>query len=171
MDNRENIEEKIQDLIDGNLSQEEAFHVRKQIDKDEHLRLFYNTLKQVDGSLHEISLFHPSGEFTQKVMLALHRPQVKPFDVRSLMIFIGLMICAAVGLMYASQANIEIPDLSPISTEIPMADRIMINIPAIDLPSSELLLNAFYFGILFLALIYLDRVILRQLFRSKRFST
>lgn len=171
MENREKIEEKIQDMIDGNLSQEEAAQVQKQIKEDEYLTLFYSTLKQVDSSLHDIPLLHPSGQFTSNVMQSLHRPRVKAFDLRSLLIFIGLIICAAVGLMYASQANIKIPNVSGISTEIPMADQMRLDLPTIDLPSSEVMLNVFYFGILFLALIYLDRVILRQLFKTKRFTT
>ena len=163
---REIIEEKIQDLIDGKLSNQEAVMILDEVNKDEYLKMFYTTLKEIDASLQTVTAEEPSAGFTDKVMKGLHKPKTSPFDFRSLYIFIGLIICAAVGLIYASQANLSMPELAPVNTEINVLKGVEINLPGINLPSSEIFLNAFYFGLLFMSLIYFDRVILRQLFRS-----
>lgn len=168
MENKEEIKLKIQELIDGTLPERERHYVLEAIDKDAGLASYYNLMKEIDHSLSDLDLHHPSGEFTPKVMSSLHCPQAKRFDIRSLLIFFGLIICAAVGLLYSSQASLELPGMAPVETNLPVVDEI--TIPGFTLPDAEVILTSFYFGILFLALIYLDRVILRQIFKSNRYG-
>lgn len=165
---RENIEENIQDLIDGRLSNQEAEAVRMKIAEDEYLRLFYNTLKEVDLSLQNSALSHPSEEFTDNVMQALYQPKPRSvIDFKSVLILLALIVCATVGLVYSSHVNLSLPQISPVSTEITLLEKVQINLPKIVLPPSEILLNGLYFGLLFMALLYFDRIILRQIFSNR----
>ena len=161
---REDIEDKIQDLIDGRLSGEEVEVVRAEIAKDKDLTLYYNTLKEVDLSLQTLDLAHPSEEFTAHVMHALYRSKSRSFDIRSILILIGLIICATAGLIFSSQVNLKLPSISPVSTEVTLLEKVQVNLPQIVLPPSEMMLNALYFGLLFMALIYFDKVILSRFF-------
>jgi hypothetical protein len=164
---RENIEEKIQDLIDGRLSKKDAEAVRAHIAKDEYLRLFYQSLKEVDMSLQRSALSHPSEGFTDNVMQSLYRPKPHSIDFKSVLILLGLVICATVGLVYSSRVNLPLPEISPLITKITFLEKVQISLPKIVLPPPEFFLNTLYFGLLFLALIYFDRVILKQFFRNK----
>lgn len=167
---REQIEEKIQELVDGKLPSAEVDEIKNKMKEDEYLLLFYNTLKDVDKELHHIEPALPSENFTQNVMSRLHEPGIKPIDLRSLWIFIGILICVALGIIYSPQANFTIPDISPMTKEIPMAENLKITLPGLDLPSSQILLNGFYFCLLILALLYLDRAIFKPFFRDRKYS-
>ncbi|MGK7391995.1 MAG: hypothetical protein ACNS60_16710 [Candidatus Cyclobacteriaceae bacterium M2_1C_046] len=167
---REQLEDKVQDLIDNKLSVSEAEDIKRQIKGDEYLSLYYTTLKELDAALHHIEPALPSEKFTDRVMSRLHEPKPKTIDLRSLLVFIGIIICIALGVIYAPQFSV--PDISPVNEQLnmPVGEKVNVTLPGLNLPSSEIFLNTFYFGILFLALIYFDRVILRPLFKSIKYS-
>lgn len=167
---REELEDKIQDLIDHKLSERDAENIKQQIKGDEYLTLYYNTLKEIDAGLHHIEPALPSEQFTKGVMSRLHESRSGSIDLKSFLVFIGILVCIALGVVYAPEFSV--PDISPVNEQlnIPAGDQLKVNLPGLNLPSSEILLNSFYFGILFLALIYLDRVILKPLFRGRKYS-
>lgn len=167
---REQLEDKVQDLIDNKLSVSEAEDIKREIKGDEDLSLYYTTMKEVDSALHHIEPALPSEKFTDGVMDRLHEPKTKTIDLKSLLVFIGIIICIALGVIYSPQFSV--PDISPVNEQLnmPVGEQLNVTLPGLDLPSSEILLNSFYFGILFLALVYFDRVILKPLFRGRKFS-
>jgi hypothetical protein len=167
---REILEEKIQDLIDGRLSDTEAKAIHMQMDQDEDLMLFYNALKEVNSLLQESVLANPSEKFTENVMQGLYQPIQKYSYLRSSLIFVGLVIFATVGLLYTSQISAAFPKLAPLNTDFTILEKIQINLPAINLPSYEIFFNSIYFGLLFIALFVFDQMILKQLFRNNRYN-
>ena len=167
---RENIENKIQDLVDQKLPASEAEEIKSEIAKDEYLTLFYNALLEVDATLQHAEPALPSDTFTSKVMNRLHEPRKKPIDLRYLWVFIGILVCVILGVIYAPEFSL--PNVTPVNEQLnlPIGDKVNVTFPGFEIPSMEVILNTFYFGILLLALIYFDRVILKSLFKGRKFS-
>lgn len=167
---REILEEKIQDLIDGRLSDTEAKAVHMQMAKDEELMLFYNALKEVNSSLQDAVVSSPSHKFTENVMKGVCQPVKSYSYLRSSLLFVGLVIFATVGLLYTSQFGYTFPKLAPLRTDFTILQNIRINLPVINLPSYEVFFNVIYVGLLFIALFVFDQMILKQLFRKNRYN-
>ena len=163
-------DELLLDYIDGSLSAEQAARVKEALN-DPGIAERLRELEQIDQLLHIQLLETPSKNFTSKVMANLYKPIAdRPYYSRKngfIVLTLALLTVIA-GSLFMTESVVTIDlfnsvDLNQYNAPIEMPE---INMPeAVNL---KILTDGLLFTMVILALLLLDRVVLRPFFRSRR---
>jgi hypothetical protein len=162
------IDEQLLNYLDGTLPKNEATTLEEQLSVDEALRLRLETLRAIDTTLSHTKLETPSKNFTQLVMEGLHRAPVRTgLSARNgIFLILGVMTVVTILVLLVSTGAFDsVGVIQP--SEIGMKNNYFnFNVPSISI-NGKILINAIIFLNLAIALIVLDRTILRPLFEKR----
>ncbi len=162
------IDESLLHYLDGTLSNQEVSELEEQLQVDEQLRFRLETLRTLDTDLAQVKLETPSKNFTQKVMEGLHKvPARNSLSIRNgIFLILGVMaVVTILTLLVSSGAFDGAGVIQPNAIGI-QDNYFNFNIPSIAI-NGKLMINAMIFLNLAIALIVLDRTILRPLFERR----
>jgi hypothetical protein len=162
-------EEELLRYLDGELDADQRANLENEIQQSDALQTRLDELRVVHSYLkNQASFQHPSKTFTQKVMSQLDaQPATSLFTPgKGLLLLVGIIIASGISLMLLSngvfdQTSTLIVDTAPIKNK--WIQDISFSIPF----NGKILVNAILFINLGLALILLDRTILRPLFQKR----
>ena len=164
------IDESLLQYLDGTLPEKEAAEVEVRLQNDDALRNRLETLRVLDANLSRTQLEIPSRNFTQKVMEGLFQvPVRKSLSLKNgILLILGVLTVVALLTMLVSTGTFD-------NTEVIQPDTIGIKdnyfnfkIPSISI-NGKLVINSLIILNLAIALLVLDRTILRPLF-ERRFN-
>lgn len=162
------IEEKLLDYLDGQLSPAASAELEKIIREDEAVRKRLDELAEADRILRKTSLQQPSLQFTQKVLTRLtERPESTAPSIRkNIYLFIGIIVIIILSALlvaagvFDGTASINLNDM--------MVQNQYIKQP---LPSVQFdgktVVNVIIILNIIIAFIVLDRTILKPWFESR----
>lgn len=162
------IDELLLNYLDGTLTKNEAATLEDQLHVDVALRLRLETLRSIDTTLSHTKLEMPSRNFTQLVMEGLHKVPVRTgLSARNgIFLIIGVMTIVTILVLLVSTGSFDsMGVIQP--NEIGIKNNYFnFEIPSISI-NGKLLINSIIFLNLAIALIVLDRTILRPLFEKR----
>ncbi|GAA0188238.1 hypothetical protein GCM10009122_45990 [Fulvivirga kasyanovii] len=164
-------DELLLDYIDGLLSKEEAARVEKACDQPQ-VAFRLEELKKTDQLLlMTATLQTPSKNFSSKVMANLDKPIVKSINYsrkNGLIILILALLTVIAGSLYMTESMLTLDMFDTV--ELPQVGNVM-EMPDVQLPDSvnlKIITDGLLFAVLILALLLLDKVVLRPFFKSRR---
>ncbi|ELR70325.1 hypothetical protein C900_04010 [Fulvivirga imtechensis AK7] len=163
-------DELLLDYIDGSLTPEQTAQVNESLN-DPGTAERLKELKQIDQFLSTQILETPSRNFTSKVMANLHKPIVDQpyYSRRNGFIVLALALLTVIaGSMFMTESVVSIDLFNSIDLTRYNAP---IEIPQVNMPDTvnlKILTDGLLFTMVILALLLLDRVVLRPFFRSRR---
>ncbi|MGE0588161.1 MAG: hypothetical protein AB7O48_06270 [Cyclobacteriaceae bacterium] len=94
------IDQLLQDYLEGNLVGEKLEKVKKGLDTSEELRNRLEILKTIELSMQKGQLMEPSSHFTQRVMSNLHKlPATQGITPRNgLLLLAGILVALGIGV-------------------------------------------------------------------------
>jgi len=155
--------------IDGTLGDEEKKAFEYRLASDVKLKERFRELQAMDQMLMEKGIDFPSSNFTQKVMANLHQYPIQVGSVmnKTLLLLAGIIVLVGVGVAFvttglfdSTQTVIDVNAIEPINQYV---DKPLPSIPF----DGKQFLNAVIFINLIIALIVLDRTILKPLFQKR----
>ncbi len=162
------IDESLLNYLDGTLSKQEVSDLKDRLQTDEKLKARFETLKMLDTHLAHTKLEMPAKNFTQLVMEGLHKVPVRTgLSARNgIFLILGVMTIITILILLVSSGTFDtIGVIKP--NEIGMKNNYFnFEIPSISI-NGKILINAIIFLNLAIALIVLDRTILRPLFEKR----
>jgi hypothetical protein len=162
-------EEKLLRYLDGELSTNERKNLETEMQNSLLLKTRLEELQRIHSYLRRKSTFEtPSRNFTLNVMEGLDRQPVRSlFSPRKgLLLLIGIIIASGLSLMLLTNGAFDQTTTSLI-LETPIKNK-WITDPSFSIPfNGKILVNGIIFLNLALALILLDRTILRPLFQRR----
>lgn len=162
------IDELLLNYLDGTLTKNEVIELEAQLKADDELRLRLAALKTVDTTLSYAKLEMPSKNFTQIVMEGLYKVPVRTgLSARNgIFLILGVMTVVTILVLLVSTGAFDsVGTIQP--SEIGMKNNYFnFEIPSISI-NGKLLINSIIFLNLAIALIVLDRTILRPLFEKR----
>jgi hypothetical protein len=163
-------EEKLLRYLDGELTEVEVKSLLEEIRQSIELQKRLDELKAVHAILaRKSNLEVPSKNFTQKVMEDLeHLPvQAKQSYRKGLMLMAGVIIASGIALMLLSSGVFDNTSTSLIM-ETPPIDNKWIQETTFSIPfNAKVVVNIIIFINLALALVVLDRTVLKPLFQRR----
>lgn len=168
-------DKKLFDLIEGKITGSEAEELKDQINNDKDLKRRFELLGELDTELREFSTLKPPSGFPDKVMRNLYNVKYKTatsnnlFGKKNILTFIGILAGIAVGIYILSTGlmNTEFfQGLNIPSFEI--SDQQVNLQPLNNLLDGNFLFKAFLFFDLILAILLLDRLVFKPLFKGKK---
>lgn len=165
----EDIERQLLDYIDGALSGAEKEKFESLMAGDPALKARISELRTVEVEARTSLVEEPSRNFTAKVMANLHRrPAIKPASLRNGLLLLGgtivlVGLCLALlasGIFDGAYTSLDLNQIGVIRKYFPEA------LPSVGL-DGKLLVNAIIFLNLALALVVLDRSVLKPLFQKR----
>jgi anti-sigma factor RsiW len=162
-------EEELLRYLDGELDPAQKINLESEIQSSVILKTRLEELQYVQSFLlHKANLETPSKNFTQKVMEGLDAQPVRSlFSPRKgLLLLIGVIIASAISLMLLTNGVFDQTTTSLI-VDAPIKNK-WIQDPSFSIPfNGKILVNGIIFLNLALALMLLDRTILRPLFQNR----
>jgi anti-sigma factor RsiW len=162
-------EEELLRYLDGELDPAQKINLESEIQSSVILKTRLEELQYVQSFLlHNANLETPSKNFTQKVMEGLDAQPVRSlFSPRKgLLLLIGVIIASAISLMLLTNGVFDQTTTSLI-VDAPIKNK-WIQDPSFSIPfNGKILVNGIIFLNLALALMLLDRTILRPLFQNR----
>jgi anti-sigma factor RsiW len=163
-------DEELLRYLDGELDPAQKINLEAEIKNSILLKKRMEELQSVSSFLKRRALLEtPSKNFTQKVMEGLDaQPVGSLFSPRKgLLLLIGVIIASAVSLMLLTNGVFDQTSTSLIVDAAPIKNK-WIQDPSFSIPfNGKILVNGILFLNLGLALILLDRTILRPLFQKR----
>lgn len=163
-------DEELLRYLDGELDPAQKINLEAEIQNSTLLRKRLEELQSVRSFLmRKVILETPSKNFTQKVMEGLEAQPVRSlFSPRKgLLLLIGVIIASAISLMLLTNGVFDQTSTSLIVDAAPIKNK-WIQDPSFSIPfNGKILVNGILFLNLGLALILLDRTILRPLFQKR----
>lgn len=162
------IDEALLNYLDGTLTKKEVAELEEQLNADEALRSRLATLKTVDITLSHPKLEKPSKNFTQMVMEGLYQaPARTGLSTRNgILLIAGVMTIVTLLVLLVSSGSFESAGIIQ-PNELGIKNNYFnFEIPSISI-NGKLLINSIIFLNLAIALIVLDRTILRPLFEKR----
>ncbi len=164
----EELEQKIQDYIKGELSPAEKHHLEEELRQNEALKTYFNNALLADQYLKITTTDQPSKNFTGVVMGRLNQyPQSSGFSIRNgLMLLCGMLIITVLSIILLSSGIFDqqtVVDLRNVN----VGQRYIQNIIpkfSIDLKT---LINIILVLNIALSFVVLDRTILKPLFNRR----
>jgi len=170
----QSIDEKLFAYIDGHLNKESTEELEIEMDADPGLKARYEQLKNLHRKLKDTGLEKPSFEFSDKVMKNLNNPKYIPATIENLFdkqrIFTLLMIIMgiSIGIYILSTGLPNISFLEQVNlNSLNISDRTIDFSPLKNFVGSDFFFKAFLFFDLILAILILDRLVFRPLFKGK----
>ena len=162
------LDELLLNYLDGTLTKKEVADLQEQLQVDEDLRFRLASLRTVDTTLSHTKLEMPSRNFTQRVMEGLHKvPERTGLSTRNgIFLILGVMTVIAMLILLVSSGTFDSNSVIQ-----PNAIGLKNNYFNFDIPSisinGKILINTIIFLNLAIALIVLDRTILRPMFEKR----
>ena len=165
----QSFEDKLLDYIDGRLSPAEIQRLEQQLHIDESLKSRLEELRSVDHSLRLFTADQPSKNFTQRVMDKLDQhPLRSGLAIRnSIFLLAGVLVAAGIAVLLLSAGVFDGTNTTINLNQLELPKK-YINEP---LPSfslnGKLLVNIIVFLNVAIALIVLDRTVLKPFFQKR----
>ena len=163
-------EEELIRYVEGELHSLQKIKLESEIQDSVLLKKRLEELQSVRYFLMSKATFEtPSKNFTQKVMEELDaRPALSLFSPRKgLLLLMGIIIASGIGLMLLTNGVFDNTTTSLVVDALPLKNK-WIEDPSFTIPfNGRILVNGIIFLNLGLALILLDRTILRPLFQKR----
>jgi anti-sigma factor RsiW len=165
----QHMEEQLLDYLDGLLPSTERQSLEAQLRQNDALRSRLEELKSVHFLLKDLKIEQPSKNFSSLVMNGLDQtPEVKTLPLRSsLMLLAGILIVIGIASLLVSTGVFDgattIVDLK--TFKLPK-DYVKLDLPAFAI-DGKLIVNTIIFLNVALALVVLDRVILKPIFKRR----
>lgn len=164
----QHIDDLLLNYLDGTLTPKAAADLEKQLITDEDLKFRLETLRILDSSLSRTKLESPSKNFTHRVMEGLHKaPAKNALSIKNgILLILGVItVITILALLVATGSFDSTGVLQP--NQIGIKDNYFnLNIPSISI-NGKLIINTIIFLNLAIALIVLDRTVLRPLFEKR----
>lgn len=161
-------EERLLRYLDGELDKEASQQLEVELQTSEVLQNRLNDLRVVRTFLlQKGTLESPSKNFTQKVMSGLDKKLANSFSPRQgLLLLVGTIVASGIALALLSAGVFDAPTV-PLVVDAPLKNN-WLNIPSISIPfNGKILVNGILILNLGLALILLDRTILKPIFQKR----
>jgi len=166
-------EEQLLRYLDGELDAAEKIKLDTEIQSSSLLKTRLNELETVRSFLiHRATLEIPSRNFTQKIMERLDaQPVISLYSPRKgLLLFVGVIIASGILVTLTTYGVFDQTSTSLILDTSPLRNKWMQDV-SLSIPfNGKILMNGIIFLTLGLALILLDRTILRPLFQRRTSS-
>jgi anti-sigma factor RsiW len=163
-------EEELLRYLDGELNSEEKINLEAEIQSSAILKKRLKELQTVQSFLmRKATLETPSRNFTQKVMEGLDAQPVRSlFSPRKgLLLLTGVIIASGIALMLLTNGVFDATTTALVVDAAPIKNK-WIQDPSFSIPfNGKILVNGIIFLNLGLALVLLDRTILRPLFQKR----
>jgi hypothetical protein len=163
-------EEELLRYLDGELDTVEKINLETEIQHSELLKKRLEELRVVQSFLvHKATLDTPSKNFTQKVMDGLDAQPVRLLisPRKGLLLLIGIIIASGISLMLLTNGVFDQTTTSLVMDAAPLKNKWMED-TTFSIPfNGKILVNGIIFLNLALALVLLDRTILRPLFQKR----
>ena len=163
-------EEELLRYLDGELDHVQRLNLEAELQRSELLKGRLEELRMVQSFLlRKATLDTPSKNFTQKVMEGLETQPVRSLisPRKGMLLLIGIIIASAISIMLLSNGVFDQTTTSLLVDAAPIKNKWIDN-PSISIPfNAKILVNGIIFLNLGLALILLDRTILRPLFQKR----
>lgn len=164
----QNIEERLLDYLDGQLSATAIAEVEKIIREDEAIRKRFDELTETDRLLRRTSLQQPSLHFTQKVMtrLAEQPASTTPSIRKNIYLFIGIVVIIILSALlvaagvFDGTASINLNDI------VVQSEYIKQPLPSFQF-DGKTVVNVIIILNIIIAFVVLDRTILKPWFESR----
>jgi len=163
-------EEELLRYLDGEMESSQKIKLEAELQSTPELKVRLEELRTIRSFLVRKSTFEtPSKTFTQKVMAGLDAQPVKSlFSPRKgLLLLMGVIIASVLALMLLSNGAFDNTSTSLLVDTTPIKNRwiedITFSIPF----NGKILVNGIIFLNLALALVLLDRTVLRPLFQKR----
>lgn len=154
--------------LDSELNKEDRLQIEAELEASELLRSRLDELKAVNlFLLQKASLESPSKNFTQKVMSGLDAKLTTSFSPRQgVLLLLGTIVASGIALALLSAGVFDAPTV-PLVLDSPLKNN-WFNIPSISIPfNGKILINGILILNLGLALVLLDRTILKPIFQKR----
>ncbi|HEY9006024.1 MAG TPA: hypothetical protein VIM75_07815 [Ohtaekwangia sp.] len=162
------LEEKLLDYLDGNLSDAEVRKLEEALQQSDILQARFEELRKLDQTLVAFSIEQPSRNFTDRVMLHLHqRPASSSWSIRNaIFLLAGILVAVGAAAWLASAGIFD----STTTINLQQSDLPKTFIPE-GTPSftvdGKRIVNIIIMLNIVLAWIVLDRTILRPYFHRR----
>jgi anti-sigma factor RsiW len=164
----EKIERQLLDYIDGSLPEKDKAAFEELLATNAELRCLYQDLQNIEATAREQRPESPSRNFTARVMAGLHQSPLRntPSILNSILLLAGILI--VVGLCIALLSSGVFDQSATIRLgEIALLRKYMeIRLPSIGV-DGKLLVTSIIFLNLAIALIVLDRSVLKPFFQRR----
>jgi len=161
-------EELLLRYLDSELDKDERHQLESELQTSEVLQNRLDKLKAVNlFLLQKASLESPSKNFTQKVMSGLDAKLTSSFSPRQgLLLLLGTIVASGIALALLSAGVFDAPTV-PLVVDAPLKNN-WFNFPSFSIPfNGKILINGILILNLGLALILLDRTILKPIFQKR----
>lgn len=163
-------DEKILRMLDGDLTEVEKEKLQKEIASSPALQARWKELESIHVFLSKRSKIEiPSKTFTQKVMSGLDRAPSRSMISPRNGIYLLLGILVASGLLISLLSSGAFNGLTTtLAVDNPLKNQELISVPTVSIPfDGKTIIKSIIFINLALALVMLDRTILRPLFQHR----
>jgi anti-sigma factor RsiW len=162
------IEEKLLDYIDGQLSPEESLNVEEIIHSDELVKKRFDELIEADRIFHSTSLHQPSLQFTQKVLERLNeQPEKSGVSIKkSIYLLAGIIVTIAVPTLLVAAGVFDGTTNLDLNNMVIQNEYIKQPLPSIQF-DGKMVVNIIIVLNIIIAFIVLDRTILKPWFEQR----
>jgi anti-sigma factor RsiW len=166
---RQNLDDRLLEYMDGKLSDDEKLMIENLVQTDHHVRQRLGELQETESVLQLLPLEHPAKNFTDSVMSRLDDyPARASFSVRnSILLLFGIVLSIGLGASLLAMGVLGETQTTFHLMQLPLAEKYFReSLPPVTI-NDKLLLNMILFVNLALALLILDRAILKPFFKRR----
>jgi anti-sigma factor RsiW len=165
----QNLDDRLVDYLDGKLSEDEILTIENLLRADADVRQRLSDLQETESALRHLPLEYPAKNFTESVMRRLDDyPARASFPFRnSILLLFGVVLSIGIGAWLLAMGIFDQTQTTFQLMQLPLADKyISDSLPPVTI-NGKLLLNIALFVNLALALLILDRAILKPFFQRR----
>ena len=167
MEKRDFSDEDILTYLDGLHGEVERKRFEKALQASPQLQKRLQWLQSVEKLFSENYIQAPSPEFSGKVMTALDKPGYQRFPKNGLLLLLGVLVALTFVVLLMSGGNFDPGIFNQMVPKSLSIGNSHFSVPSDGLPDLKMLINGILFLNLFLALLLLERVIFRPMFRRR----
>jgi anti-sigma factor RsiW len=163
------MEESIFNYLDGSLSDSERKELEVQLNQDDVLRTRFEELQAVHVFINELKIEQPSGNFTSVVMSNLDQvpdTTTRAFSLNSILLLAGILMAVGIASLLVSAGVFDGAAVVDLNNVDLTQKYFKFSIPTFII-QSKLIVNIIIFLNVALALIVLDRSVLKPFFRRR----
>ena len=165
----QNLDDRLVDYLDGKLSDDEKRTIENLVSADADVRQRLSDLQETESALRHMPLEYPAKNFTDAVMSRLDDyPARATFSLRnSILLLLGVVFSIGIGAWLLAMGVFDQTQTTFQFVQLPLAEKyIRDSLPPVTI-NGKLLLNIVLIVNLALALLILDRAILKPFFQRR----
>ena len=167
MEERIYSDEDILAYLDGKLNPEAQIEFENAVSKSSTLEERVQWLQSVNKLMLDSSLETAPQGFSKNVMQALDEKATRRFPRNGLILLLGVLVALTFITLLLSGSNLDLSVFNQlIPQNISLGDT-RVDLPTVTPVNTKLIINGVLFANLFLALLLMERVILRPYFRGR----